>query len=80
MAIDREKNKKLLVKDDGLLEIIKFAIDMERDAQDLYDDGYRYAKNPAAREMFRLLLDEEIAHEKSLEKIYKEIHDFLSHS
>lgn len=66
------------MKDDGLLEIIKFAIDMERDAQVLYEDGYRYAKNPTAKEMFRLLLEEEISHEKKLEKVYKEIHDFLN--
>ncbi|MBI4595670.1 MAG: hypothetical protein HY730_04735 [Candidatus Tectomicrobia bacterium] len=78
MQVDREEIRKAVAEDSGLLEIIRFAMDKERDAQELYEDGYRYANNKTAKELFRVLLEEEIMHEKRLEKVYKEIKDFLN--
>lgn len=58
---------------DVLFDIFKIAIDKEHDAYEFYKKAARNTKNKEARNLFEKFAGVELEHEKTLQKLYREI-------
>jgi rubrerythrin len=61
------------IGDEGLLAILEAAIAGERDAQKKYREGLERCTDPEACQLFKQLLREEEAHERTLSLRYAEV-------